>query len=443
MTPSAPATFRSPLLSLFQSAVQHLAESLPGPGRAEAMVRAAADVAAVHLAGMRIPTTPPPSSLGDLWTCARLGLGYLEARLRDDDAMANRLRNELIASPCDPGWPTALETYLAYFGPGGTRREIPYIHPSAVGDHVITASTASRVALISDWGTGSPTAEMLLRQVAALRPDVLIHLGDIYYSGTERECDRHFRRLIDEVLGPRGQRIPVFTLSGNHDMYSGGEGYYALIRGLNPGGWAQPASFFCVRDDAANWQILAMDTGLHDHDPFSEFGSAETFLDPHEEEWHLARLHEFAGSTIMLSHHPVFSAFRRIGGADSQGRVDPVNRALAGSLRRFQSAGRIAAWFWGHEHNLCVYQPYAGLDRGRCVGNGAIPVFVRDQPYRPLDGVADPPRLMSGTELGNNGTVMHHGFTVLTFDAPGGATAFYYEQDRATPLYVEPLYDTA
>src|SRR5881397_3875886 len=36
------------------------------------------------------------------------------------------------------------------------------------------------------WGAGMPIARHLLEEIALQHPDVLIHLGDIYYSGTSR-----------------------------------------------------------------------------------------------------------------------------------------------------------------------------------------------------------------------------------------------------------------
>ncbi len=431
-----PYSFRNALLSIYQSAVREIGALRGDAAHRAALSRTAAQVAAAKVSGMHVPATPPPSSVGDLWVCARLGLEYLEARLRGDPVGADRLRSQLIGSPCDPGWASTLDAYVGYFGPDGTRRAIPYVTAAQVGDRVIPIAPDTRLALISDWGTGSPAAHALLRRVAAERPDVLIHLGDIYYSGTPQECDRHFLHVIEAVLGSAGQRIPCFTLSGNHDMYSGGVGYYALLDRLNAGPMRQGASFFCLRSTDEAWQVLALDTGLHDHDPFDET-DAETFLDPSEEAWHVARIRAFPGRTILLSHHPLFSAFRQIGHRGADGTLSPINAPLLASLRRLQAAGRIAAWFWGHEHNLCIYRPYAGLERGRCVGNGAIPVFVRDAPYGVLDGVRDPPALIEGTELGNDGTVMAHGFTTVTL---GRTTrAAYFEAGRTAPLYAETL----
>ena len=57
--------------------------------------------------------------------------------------------------------------------------------------------------------------------------------------------------------------LRVFSLCGNHDMYSGGAPYYALLDRLG-----QPSSYVCLRN--AHWQLLGMDTGYNDYDPFRE-----------------------------------------------------------------------------------------------------------------------------------------------------------------------------
>ncbi len=429
------ATVRHPLLSLFQSA----AREVLGLRRADAGAagaREAALIATLRSRGEPVPTAAPAGLGETAWTCARLGLDYLEARLRGDDAAAARLQDDLLASPCDPGWLTVLTAYLDYFGPTGERRAIPYRRPADIQDGVIPVSPGARIALISDWGTGSDEARGLLRRALAEQPDILIHLGDIYYSGTAAECTDHVERLLIEELGPPGLRIPVFTLSGNHDMYSGGQGYYGLIDRLNTAPMRQRASWFCLRSTDGAWQILAADTGLHDHDPFAR-ADTETFIEPEEEAWHLARIREFGGRTILLSHHPMFSAFYEVAPANADGTRGAINEALRGSFTRLAAAGPIAAWFWGHEHNLCLYQPYAGLARGRCVGNCAVPVFVVDQPYRTVPSLIDPPQIIPGTELGNDGTVYHRGFTMLS---PAGAgLAEYFQHTDEQALYSEDL----
>jgi hypothetical protein len=69
----------------------------------------------------------------------------------------------------------------------------------------------------------------------------------------------------------------LFTLCGDHDMYGGGVPYYALLDRLG-----QPASFFCLRNP--HWQLLAMDTGYNDFDPFRVDATATWVQDGTDEQ---------------------------------------------------------------------------------------------------------------------------------------------------------------
>eukprot|EP00966_Prymnesium_polylepis_P205530 4763027-Prymnesium_polylepis.1 len=59
----------------------------------------------------------------------------------------------------------------------------------------------------------------VLEEVAKQKPDVLIHLGDTYYSGTYAE-QRDF--LHDPVRAHLGEAVPVYLVPGNHDYYAKG-----------------------------------------------------------------------------------------------------------------------------------------------------------------------------------------------------------------------------
>ncbi len=395
--------------------------------------RAAGNVATLQAAGAAIPVQTPSGLDPQAWTCARLGWQLLQAELGTDALLRTRLEDQLLGSRCDPRWAGTLVSYLDYFGPYGRRADIPYIRPDLAGPGVIEIAPDARIALLSDWGTGRRTALAVLRDLAQHQPDILVHLGDIYYAGTPSECEHNFHRPMTAEL--RAVRHPaIYTLSGNHDMYSGGEGYYGLIGRLNDGAARQRASYFCLRSRDRRWQFLAMDTGLNAYDPFERHPL--TRIDPAEEAWLLARIAEFEGQTVLLSHHPLFSALARIG----PGGPLPYNPNLMASFGRFAAAGRIAAWFWGHEHTMALYQPYRGLARGRCIGCGAIPMFVADQPYDPLPGLQDPPALLP-PRLGNDGAVQDHGYAVMSLDpASGTARAEYYGVGARTGmLYAETL----
>jgi hypothetical protein len=467
MMQEGPRTFRDPLLSVFQSAVADLGRRIDaeragagagleaaGESQSAALEAAAERVAARHADRILRGASDTPferqendatleaMSVGqNAEVCASLGLRYLRAKIFGETATQAYIRNELErGGKCDPKWVTVLEEYAKNFGPLGARPEIPYIRPDAVGPRVITIKTNARISLIGDWGTGAEPAKRILRQVNANEPDALVHLGDIYYSGTDAECSMNFEVIVNNVLQRTTKDIPVYTLAGNHDMYSGGTGYYSLIKRLNKPEMRQPASFFCLRTQDNSWQLLAMDTGQHDYNPLS-VSTALTFVDPDECNWHEARIREFPGKTILLSHHQLFSAFSQIGPRDVTGKLNPVNPELKKAYDQLRGTGKtIAAWFWGHEHNLCVYQPYDDLARGRCLGHSAIPVFVQDKPYQLLPDLANSPGILSGTTLSQTPDIYAHGFAMISL-APGKATVDYYEDRNgaAFKLYNEEI----
>jgi len=432
-------TFHDHFLSLYQSAMDTVARSQPGAGTQ--LMRAATQVAALKDAGASIPQQAPAGFVPDAWTAARLALQLLDAKLHGNDAEAAAIEAELQDGNFDPNFAGTVVQYLQYYGPDGTLRKPDYI-PASPTMPVIPFKAAATVAIMGDWGTGTTAAVNLAQQMAQFDPDVIIHLGDIYYSGTPEECNRNFAAILNRTFDR--SRVPIYNLAGNHDMYCGGVGYYGLLPTLNPLPLpAQPASFFCLRSADQRWQFIAIDTGRTDRDPF-DVTTVLVEIDPQEEDWLAARIAEFSGKTILLSHHQFFSAFAQIGpAAQRDGSLTAYNPNLDKTFNRFVAAanaggGTIAAWFWGHEHTLTVYQPYRGLDKGRCVGHGAVPVLVQDE-AAPLGKVLSPPSVIS-VPLGVDGQVHAHGFVILRFGHDGSCRAGYYSDNNPdTPAYNEAL----
>lgn len=431
-------TFRDPTLSMFQSLVDDVARRIAGAPEGVALTtrsirqskmslrRTAADIAAREAGQSRSgprPTTRGAGATGRF--CAELALRYIKALATNDESERQSVSADYVGSTCDSAWVNTLKEYHAYFG-AGAFRQVPYVRAATAGKAVIPMKPNAKVALVADWGTGAQPALDILGAIRDHQPDVLIHLGDIYYSGTEAECRENFLEPVNKTL--RADRsCHVYTLSGNHDMYCGGVGYYGLLPRMNDGPFAQRASFFCLRSEDDNWQFLAMDTGLHDHSPYS-VTDATTWIEDDELAWLCERLEEFDGQTILLSHHQLFSAFSPIG-PESGGTRSAINPNLAKSFEALSAKGKIAAWFWGHEHSLTLYEPFANLKRGRCIGHGAIPVPQSEEIYKAVSGLSEVPKIVPGTELGKGGTVWNHGFAVLSFE-DRTCDASYYQMSK-------------
>jgi hypothetical protein len=237
------------------------------------------------------------------------------------------------------------------------------------------------VALFSDWGTGEETAKRVMRQIAQQNPTHAIHLGDVYYSGTKREIQRRFLDIID-AEGPPPSTCTYLALNSNHEMYSGGHGYFELTLKTQ---FQQEASYFNLRN--AHWQLIGLDSGYEDHG----------LKDP-QREWLVAQLGASGRKNILLTHHQFFSPF--------ESRA--FNRKLHEKLEPL--LGQVFAWFWGHEHRAIVFGKHKGI-HARCIGHGAIPESV---PYG-APKFPDVPILKMDERPGPDGNDMH-GFALLRFN---------------------------
>ena len=348
--------------------------------------------------------------------CAKTAAKFLWAEIKGDTQQAAVLAGELKFSACDvAGWSECVATYLEY--------KVLLEHPvyRANQDRVFPLPQTATIAILSDWGTGDPVAINVLQQVAKYKPDMVLHLGDIYYAGTQSEVHANFLDVCRTVLG---SNVPLFTLCGNHDMYSSGSGYYGLLDTIGQG-----ASYFCLQND--DWLILAMDTGYNDRNPVtvaSNMTSLVTQGNWSEAAWHLARI-AAAGNRkiVLLSHHQLFSPFGSVGSVNDEPYA--YNPNLYGVFQPVLS--KVAAWFWGHEHTLALFPPYMGLAKGRCVGGSAVPVFTDQQHYAPSGTALKTfdhgalPTWDTRAELGNNGTDYDNCFAMMHL-AGGTATVEYY-----------------
>jgi hypothetical protein len=284
----------------------------------------------------------------------------------------------------------------------------------------------ARVALIGDWGTGLDDARaMLTALLVTARPAAVIHLGDVYYSGTPQESRGNFVDVIDRCCQEANLpgRIPVFNLAGNHDYYSGGLGFYDGIDSLNEGDQLQQASYFCLRTEDDRWQFLGLDTGRHDHVPglpFEPFYRA-THLEPSEVVWAADKLNGFKdrGQTILLTHHQLFSARSALNGSLSF--TSPfINHSLLESFT--PHFAQIAIWFWGHEHSLALFKDGSfGLRKGRLLGCSAFEALAGDGYETKFAEVEYEPPVV---KLGKQGGWLNHGCAVIDL---GQQTVDYYQ----------------
>ena len=134
----------------------------------------------------------------------------------------------------------------------------PQVRPATTSAEVI--SDTARVALTADWGTGLYGAPKIADQMRQKAPfDVLMHLGDVYYSGTEDEVQHRFLDPWPRTAGRLSR-----TLNSNHEMYSGGFGYFKLALPA----LGQASSYFAFQN--RHWLLVCLDTAYVDHDMDNE-----------------------------------------------------------------------------------------------------------------------------------------------------------------------------
>ncbi|HEX6243754.1 MAG TPA: trypsin-like peptidase domain-containing protein [Polyangiales bacterium] len=220
------------------------------------------------------------------------------------------------------------------------------------GEHVDTLPDRASVAIVGDWGSGLYGAPVVAASVERGGYDMAVHLGDVYYAGTEAEVRENF-------LQHWPTRPPMLSraLNSNHEMYSGGYGYFKLtLPALKQGG-----SYFAAQNQ--HYLIVGLDTGYRDFD-----------LDDDQVTW-LQRRIEAADKrrVILMSHHQLYKP----GGKPSD--------KLAQRLEALLASRRIFAWYWGHEHAAVLFEQHArwGL-YGRCIGHGGFPYFRHrgDEPIK-------------------------------------------------------------
>ncbi len=282
--------------------------------------------------------------------------------------------------PDDPGWYIEIaKASLEHLARGN--------HPfnPVPAEHKV--SDTARIVLVGDWGTGLRRAQEVaagMRQevaaaLAAGREAHVIHLGDVYYSGTPSEDQRRFLAYWPVTADHAGSGVTSWSLNGNHDMYSGGFGYFGTLLGdprfaaqRSPDG--QPTSFF--RLTSPSWEFVALDTSW-DRDVMSK-GAIAVLQDP--QAGYVAKVAgESARKLVLLSHHQLTSAYdHRDLGPELGGKLAPV-----------LTANRVTAWWWGHEHRAMAYKPSGGVRYPRCLGNGGVPVLLDPPMTAEVRQVAD------------------------------------------------------
>lgn len=323
---------------------------------------------------------------------------------------------------CDPQYAKALKQYIAFLA---RRGQIPYRKFESLDDFVIDGRLPAdaTVGIAADWATGEPEALKVLQQVKNHQPNVAIHLGDVYYAGTQYEVDNYFYTPWTAILKPVPDKVLSLALPGNHDLYAGGKPFYDLIDRLArlSNLTEKVASYFCLRND--HWQLIGLDTALHDR-----LGGDPTFLEPDEVLWLKHKFETADGRrTILLSHHQLFSANDSFDGKSYNEKFyEQIKDVLP----------QVDLWLWGHEHDLVIFDEFRNLKRGRCIGGSAFPVGNFEMPVT----VKNPDVTFNRqVALKKGKSFFQHCYTILKLDGANATVSYYEDSENGKLLFQETL----
>lgn len=309
------------------------------------------------------------------------------------------------------------------------------------------------LGIVGDWGTGFYPdegalcpAQRVMEQITdpARSPaiDYLIHLGDVYYAGTD------WRPLPDEEednfyhLWPDQGQGRNFTLNSNHEMYGAASGYFLVA--LQQGGKfaaQEGMSYFALT--YGPWLVLCLDSGYYS----DAYNGRKFYMDgaigadglDRQINW-VAQFRTHRGPVMVMTHH---------GGCDTlTGDVTPLYRQVLAALGRPPTV-----WYWGHVHNAIVYdklhdpgaaQGTAHPTKGRCCGHGAIP-FGNAWGLQDRNGNTDAnilyyahtpdPDLPDTSGPCPANPRVRNGYALVTLHGDGGFTEAFYETGAAEPVW--------
>jgi hypothetical protein len=269
------------------------------------------------------------------------------------------------------------------------------------------AGAELQVALFSDFGTGLYHSRYIAKQLRTRAFPYAIHLGDVYYAGRQEEFENYFISLLDPMLGA----TRLFTMNGNHEMFSRGVPFFRYIdaRRASPL-QEQEGSYFCLRGETA--QIVAIDT-----DYFGYRGLREPCLVAWlKEQLEYGRRHGLTNILLTGDEPYEYGSLK----------LTP----LLSDLGPLVQEGRLVdLWFWGNTHYCALFGAADTLPFiGSCIGHGGYP-FGRQSLGRPSPapvifletGARFPEWTNVRQDRGNNG------YCVLTFQPDGGIGLRYVD----------------
>lgn len=230
-----------------------------------------------------------------------------------------------------------------------------------------------RVAVFGDFGTGRGPQHWIARQMLEWRPALAIHLGDIYYAGTENDV----RLNMWKVLRDLHQACPVWMIPGDHERFTdGGKPLLDYIDGLreSSGDYAgakgeQEGTYFSLSNE--HFQLIGLDgnsylwnrlpkdqpNAVGDYAPFRQRSWLQEVLDARPQV-----------QNLIFSQAP----------PHSENRASKVFGRQVDAITRGKD---VRGWFFGDIHHAAWWKatqeyPYTSV----LCGHGGIPKNIVEKP---------------------------------------------------------------
>jgi len=282
----------------------------------------------------------------------------------------------------DPGWLLSALNYVINQLPLAINRfnTTPYTNKCAPA---ISKNLGPLIAIIGDWGTGyykTGPAKLIMDEVRGLPkpPDYIMHLGDVYYAGTDRRPEKGEEQANFLDLWGDSPPETAFTLNSNHEMYGnasrdfGGSGIIDVALGATtPFAHQNKTTYFAL--DFGRWVILGLDSayysdaenGIHMYmeGAIGKDSSDLTERRMQQSDW-IQTLDLADKKIIVMTHH------NPIAYTGDAAKSDKLLKQVNSALPRPPDY-----WYWGHVHIGAAYNQQAACKPtwGRCVGHSAIP----------------------------------------------------------------------
>ena len=191
--------------------------------------------------------------------------------------------------------------------------------------------------LSPDWSACSANWDICAAAIRRLKPDLIVHTGDISFDGADKDADLAFARARMDAL-----ELPWLAIPGNHDIgdclqpnASRGTQEIAPVRRAR---YRDAFGDDWWLHDVAGWRLVGINVQL--------FGSG---MPEESEQWSFlteAVAGGGEGRVVLFLHRPLFAHDAAVDGEPQRYVMPPHKSRLLALIRRY----RVAAVCSGHTH---------------------------------------------------------------------------------------------